>query len=347
LLSVLCFLMGAMVGSTQCTNTQLGGEPCIYSTSDCLKGLVQWNYPTKTCEWTFSPSGASSVQMSAYWATAKYVNLTFFDGVDPVKAKRLAFVVGGEDLDEQKLNVTSTTGVIYVKLQGPPSTLTYGLMFNYVLKTTTDQCSINDGDCAKCVAAGCSMFGTGSSCVSACPMDVPCYSASQLSQVSVCATRQAALDKSLMCSSQTSCASCLSNQCLWGGMAGAAPSCGAGCQPMQRCEFLDICPSAVAVTDNCSAHSTCETCIDAGCSLIGLNRLNCVQECPSDMPCFAPDRAKKSTEICQDRQTLVYKTALCKSKNTSCSDCLAAECSWNTKGAQGRQCITACGFFCL
>jgi len=219
--------------------------------------------------------------------------------------------------------------------------MTYALIFQYHITARVEQCSVNNGNCERCLAAGCSMTGSKGACVSSCFSDATCWSAVHSDPTAVCANRQASVDKASLCASQSSCSACLDSQCQWGGPMGAVASCMPSCGLAQQCSFVDRCPTADNV---CDAITTCEACIDARCSVVGLHGLSCVQECPTDVPCFNPDAAKTSKTICNERTALVDKTALCKSKS-SCSDCLDAQCSWNSLGSKGNECITSCGFF--
>lgn len=201
----------ALVKADPCM-VQLGRSdvPCVYSTSDCLSGTIQWNYPTNSCQWTFSPQGASALELSASWATAEYSNVTFYDGIGP-DANVIGFVEGKSD--QAGVNLTSSTGMIHVKLRGPPTMMTYALIFDYKL-TPKEKCSIYSDDCQKCLNAGCFMMDNF--CTPLCPSDAPCWGRTQNTEIAAtCAARKQSMDKDALCQSKSDCESCHDVGCKW------------------------------------------------------------------------------------------------------------------------------------
>lgn len=189
------------------------GASCAYSTSDCMSGTIQWNYPAHDCQWTFSPPGASELKLTASWATAKHVDVVFLDGTEPT-ATAIGFVKG--EGERAHIDLTSSTGVIHVKLHGPSAMRSGALVFNYELTKLPKkmECSFFKDDCHKCLAAGCSMIG--SSCTDTCLYDVPCYKKTADVGIDVtCATHRKQTARYSLCRSQTDCASCLSAECTW------------------------------------------------------------------------------------------------------------------------------------
>jgi len=338
---VVCFLTFVVAGSSaSCQNVQLSNkQPCAYQTSDCVDGVVQWNYPMNKCEWTFGPAGASAIRLSATWATALGVNLTFFDGTSSV-ANQIGFVAGGQ-LNEASINVTSQTGVVFVKLSGPSEMLSYALIFDYTITTAaSSKCTAYNGDCQNCLSAGCAFRGLAPECVDSCPTGETCLTVNRLSQItpaSACASRLTDT-----CSSKSSCTDCQQAGCQWGTIDGADPTCVATCNT-QNCATISICPGT------CETKTTCESCLSSGCSSVGVdsNRLNCVVECPTDIPCFRGTPGKTPAQTCADRQASVEAAQRCDGANTDCTSCQAAGCKWNTFGTPGQPdaCVTDCGFF--
>jgi hypothetical protein len=334
-LQVFCVLLVASQGMDPCNSVQLGKPaPCVYSTSSCKSGLIQWNYPEDMCEWTFSPRGASSVLISANWRTATDVNVSFYDGHAP-NAKLLGTVVGRGD--DASATLVSRTGTIFVRLNGPPSMMTYALIFDYTLTINPDRCAVNEGNCRACLLAGCSMHGAGSACVNTCPAETTCWSATSGSAANVCGSRKTFIDQRTLCSARGTCRSCVAGgQCKWGGPVGQSPACHSSCEPNMKCEF-----SSCPVQQKCSNFTTCEGCLNAGCSVTGLTGLNCVPECPTDIPCFRPSKSNQ----CQARRERAAEKALCDSLSHDCGACVEHGCQWNLKGQPGTNCITGCGFF--
>jgi len=337
-LKAIFFFLSGVAWASECDNVQLGStQPCEYSTSNCTNGVIQWNYPTHTCLWTFAPKGASSVALRATWRTAAEVNVSFYDGPGPT-AKKLLEVFGGES-DDAAADLVSQTGTVFVRLEGPPTMMTYALIFDYTLLINPPRCALYNGNnnCEACLNAGCSMTNDGG-CVNTCPADGstcwPPGSGSPTLNQATCAQRKSFLDLRATCETRGTCESCLEGgQCKWGGPVDSPVGCHAMCEGRQRCKFLDVCPTA----DLCSNQTTCEGCIKVGCSVLGIDNVNCVPECPMDVPCFKVS--------CRDRQSLIDKHALCGSLNDNCSSCMEQGCVWNKIGGEGEKCIPYCGVF--
>lgn len=133
-LAALAVILVALAQADPCS-PQVGTKPgpCDFTTSTCTSGTVTWSYPNNDCQWVFIREGASSLEMSASWFTAMFVNVTFYDGKQPEYANVLGFVEGKSY--NANMTVTSTTGIINVVLNGPPQMKTYALAFTYQLKT--------------------------------------------------------------------------------------------------------------------------------------------------------------------------------------------------------------------
>jgi hypothetical protein len=330
-------LLFGLVTAQNCPWVQLGGPgPCVYSTSNCTAGVIQWNYPTDSCQWTFAPKGASSLLLQATWRTAADVNVSFFDRPN---GNLLETVVGG-DADDASATVVSSTGSLFVRLRGPPSMLTYALIFTYLLTLNPAGCAMYSGDCQACLDVGCSMVGKV--CEPQCPNDARCWGPNKgTSNTVVCAARQTFIDHRTLCAARTTCGACTAgNVCKWGGPIGETPSCSVDCAPSKKCEFTSSCGQRPeSRPERCENRTNCEDCLAAGCEVSGLYQLTCTPKCYSDTPCFSPRGSN-----CAARRALFEKTKLCRSLSGDCTSCLANQCQWNALAAPGSNCVTDCGF---